>query len=122
MTASFLTKHPEVKPLFLIRASIAFVSSLTILITVLDEFWMFVIACFMFGFLTGLWIASTTPFLVQLLGILNINKALGLLTFVQGRVVHGIFWNILQQKCQETQGTSMHSMFRMEATLQSEMV
>merc|ERR1712117_900499 len=38
----------------------------------------------MFGYLTGLWIAATSPFLAKLLGVHNINQALGLLTFVQG--------------------------------------
>ena len=84
LTSSFLTKNPKVKSLFLIRASIALVSILPIVFTLIDQFWMFALACFMFGFLTGQWIAATSPFLVQLLGVFNINKALGLLTFVQG--------------------------------------
>merc|ERR1712096_600374 len=49
-----------------------------------DHFWMFTALCVLFGFLTGQWIAATSPLLVSLLGIQQLSQAFGLLTAVRG--------------------------------------
>ena len=84
LTSSVLVMRPQVKPLHMIRAAISLAIPLPLLITVVDEFWMFSLVCLMFGFLTGIWIAGTSPFLASLLGMTNMSSALGLLTFAQG--------------------------------------
>ena len=84
MTSGFVTNQTWSRPLNLIRAAIGLVSGLPFVLTFVDKFWMYACTCIMFGFLTGLWIAATSPFIVRLLGVSNLNKALGLLTFSQG--------------------------------------
>ena len=84
VTSSLISVQSWCKPLHLIRAGISLVSILPFAITFVDKFWMLAGLCALFGFLTGIWIAATSPFLAKLLGVTNINQALGLLTFAQG--------------------------------------
>lgn len=84
LTSSVLAMRPQVRPLSMIRAAIGLAIPLPLLLTVVDEFWMFCLVCLVFGFLTGIWIAGTSPFLASLLGMTNMSAALGLLTFAQG--------------------------------------
>ena len=84
LTSSVLAMRPQVRPLYMIRAAISLAIPLPLLLTVVDEFWMFTLVCLVFGFLTGIWIAGTSPFLASLLGMTNMSAALGLLTFAQG--------------------------------------
>lgn len=84
LTSSVLAMRPQVRPLNMIRAAISLAIPLPLLLTVVDEFWMFCLVCLVFGFLTGIWIAGTSPFLASLLGMTNMSAALGLLTFAQG--------------------------------------
>ena len=84
LTSSVLAMRPQVRPLHMIRASIALAAPLPLVLTVVDSAWMFCLASVVFGFLTGIWIAATSPLIASLLGMTNMGRALGLLTFAQG--------------------------------------
>lgn len=84
LSSSLISTKSWCRPLHFIRFSIGLASCLPFIITWVDQFWMLAGVCVMFGVLTGVWIASTSPFLAKLLGVSNINQALGLLTFAQG--------------------------------------
>ena len=84
LTSSVLAMRPQVRPLHMIRASIALAAPLPLVLTVVDSAWMFCLASVVFGFLTGIWIAATSPLLASLLGMTNMGRALGLLTCAQG--------------------------------------
>jgi len=71
-------------PLFLTRAVVSMSCCLPFLLSWVDHFWMFTGLSIMFGFLTGQWIAATSPLLVSLLGIGQLGQAFGLLTAVRG--------------------------------------
>jgi len=84
LLAGWMSDQPWCHPLYLTRAVVAIACSLPFLLSWVDHFWMFTGLCVLFGFLTGQWIAATSPLLVSLLGIDQLSQAFGLLTFVRG--------------------------------------
>jgi len=71
-------------PLFLTRAVVSISCAIPFLLAWVDHFWMFIGLSIIFGFLTGKWIAATSPLLISLLGIQHLSQAFGLLTAVRG--------------------------------------
>jgi len=84
LLAGWMSDQPWCHPLFLTRAVISFSCSLPFLLAWVDHLWMFIGLCMGFGFLTGKWIAATSPLIVSLLDIENLSQAFGLLTAVRG--------------------------------------
>merc|ERR1719233_2472801 len=84
LLAGLLADQPWCHPLYLTRAVVCLACGLPFLLAWVDHFWMFVGIALLFGFLTGQWIAATSPLLVSLLGIDQLSQAFGLLTFVRG--------------------------------------
>jgi len=84
LLAGWLSDQPWCHPLYLTRLAVTMASPLPFLFSWVDHFWMFVGIALLFGFLTGQWIAATSPLLVSLLGIDQLSQAFGLLTFVRG--------------------------------------
>jgi len=82
--SGWLSDQPWCHPLFLTRSVLLMASVLPFLISWVDRFWMFVGLALLFGFLTGQWIAATTPLLVSLLGLEQLSQAFGLLTALRG--------------------------------------
>eukprot|EP00092_Neocalanus_flemingeri_P002445 GFUD01002615.1.p1 GENE.GFUD01002615.1~~GFUD01002615.1.p1 ORF type:complete len:457 (+),score=94.38 GFUD01002615.1:314-1684(+) len=84
LLSGWMSDQPWCHPLFLTRAVISISCALPFLLSWVDHFWMFSGLSIMFGFLTGQWIAATSPLLVSLLGIDQLSQAFGLLTAVRG--------------------------------------
>merc|ERR1719347_1157364 len=84
LLAGFLADQPWCHPLYLTRAVGCLACCLPFLLAWVDSFWMFICLSIMFGFLTGQWIAATSPLLVSMLGIKQLSQAFGLLTAVRG--------------------------------------
>eukprot|EP00092_Neocalanus_flemingeri_P003482 GFUD01003731.1.p1 GENE.GFUD01003731.1~~GFUD01003731.1.p1 ORF type:complete len:459 (+),score=139.31 GFUD01003731.1:53-1429(+) len=84
LLSGWMSDQPWCHPLYLTRAVVTISCTLPFLLSWVDHFWMFAGLCFLFGFLTGQWIAATSPLLVSLLGIDQLSKGFGLLTFVRG--------------------------------------
>jgi len=84
LLAGWLSDQPWCHPLYITRLVVTMASPLPFLFSWVDHFWMFVGIALLFGFLTGQWIAATSPLLVSLLGIDQLSQAFGLLTFVRG--------------------------------------
>lgn len=84
LLSGWLSDQPWCHPLYLTRLVVTTASALPFLFSWVDHFWMFASLALLFGFLTGQWIAATSPLLVTLLGIDQLSQAFGLLTFVRG--------------------------------------
>ena len=84
LLAGLLADQPWCHPLYLTRAVVCLACGLPFLLAWVDTFWMFICLSIMFGFLTGQWIAATSPLLVSMLGINQLSQAFGLLTAVRG--------------------------------------
>ena len=84
LLSGWMSDQPWCHPLFLTRAVVSLSCALPFLLSWVDHFWMFTALCVLFGFLTGQWIAATSPLLVSLLGIQQLSQAFGLLTAVRG--------------------------------------
>jgi len=84
LLSGWMSDQPWCHPLFLTRAVVSLSCALPFLLSWVDHFWMFIGLSIMFGFLTGQWIAATSPLLVSLLGINQLSQAFGLLTAVRG--------------------------------------
>jgi len=84
LLSGWMSDQPWCHPLFLTRAVVSLACALPFLLSWVDHFWMFIGLSIMFGFLTGQWIAATSPLLVSLLGINQLSQAFGLLTAVRG--------------------------------------
>jgi len=84
LLSGWMSDQPWCHPLYLTRVVVTMSCALPFLFSWVDHFWMFVGLAILFGFLTGQWIAATSPLLVSLLGIDQLSQAFGLLTFVRG--------------------------------------
>jgi len=84
LLSGWLCDQPWLHPLQLTRAAIALSIPLPFLLAWVDHFWMFACIALLFGFLTGQWIAATSPLLVRLLGLPQLSKAFGVLTAIRG--------------------------------------
>lgn len=84
LLSGWMSDQPWCHPLFLTRAVVTVSCILPFLLSWVDHLWMFAGLSLLFGFLTGQWIAATSPLLVSLLGIDQLSQAFGLLTFVRG--------------------------------------
>jgi len=84
LLSGWMSDQPWCHPLYLTRVVVTISCSLPFLLSWVDHFWMFIGLSILFGFLTGQWIAATSPLLVSLLGIDQLSQAFGLLTFVRG--------------------------------------
>jgi len=84
LLAGYLADQPWCHPLYLTRAVVCLACGLPFFLAWVDTFWMFICLAIMFGFLTGQWIAATSPLLVSMLGIKQLSQAFGLLTAVRG--------------------------------------
>ena len=84
LLSGWMSDQPWCHPLYLTRVVVTMSFALPFLFSWVDHFWMFVGLAILFGFLTGQWIAATSPLLVSLLGIDQLSQAFGLLTFVRG--------------------------------------
>lgn len=84
LLAGWLSDQPWCHPLYLTRAVISLSCVVPFLLAWVDHLWMFIGLSIMFGFLTGQWIAATSPLLVSLLGLKQLSSAFGLLTAVRG--------------------------------------
>ena len=84
LLSGWMSDQPWCHPLYLTRAVVTISCALPFLLSWVDHFWMFIGLSVLFGFLTGQWIAATSPLLVSLLGIDQLSQAFGLLTFVRG--------------------------------------
>ena len=84
LLSGWMSDQPWCHPLYLTRAVVTVSCILPFLLSWVDHLWMFAGLSLVFGFLTGQWIAATSPLLVSLLGIDQLSQAFGLLTFVRG--------------------------------------
>jgi len=84
LLAGWLCDQPWLHPLHLTRAALALSIPLPFLLAWVDHTWMFCLLAALFGFLTGQWIAATSPLLVRLLGLNQLSKAFGVLTAIRG--------------------------------------
>eukprot|EP00091_Calanus_sinicus_P003942 TRINITY_DN14118_c0_g1_i1.p1 TRINITY_DN14118_c0_g1~~TRINITY_DN14118_c0_g1_i1.p1 ORF type:complete len:187 (-),score=40.15 TRINITY_DN14118_c0_g1_i1:58-618(-) len=84
LLSGWMSDQPWCHPLYLTRAVVTMSCILPFLLSWVDHLWMFAGLSLLFGFLTGQWIAATSPLLVSLLGIDQLSQAFGLLTFVRG--------------------------------------
>jgi len=84
LLSGWLCDQPWVHPLHLTRAALALSIPIPFLFAWVDHFWMFCLLALIFGFLTGHWIAATSPLLVRLLGLPQLSKAFGVLTAIRG--------------------------------------
>jgi len=84
LLSGWMSDQPWCHPLYLTRTVVCLSCALPFLLSWVDHFWMFICLAIMFGFLTGQWIAATSPLLVSMLGIQQLSQAFGLLTAVRG--------------------------------------
>jgi len=84
LLSGWLCDQPWLHPLQLTRAALALSIPLPFLLAWVDHLWMFACVALIFGFLTGQWIAATSPLLVRLLGLPQLSKAFGVLTAIRG--------------------------------------
>ena len=79
LTAALLSlgAGARARALHTIRAAVCLAAPLPLALTTLDTPLLLGLACAVFGFLTGLWIAATSPLLAQLLGPALLSTALG---------------------------------------------
>jgi len=84
LSAGWMSDQPWCHPLYLTRAIISLSCVIPLLLSRVDQFWMFCGLSICFGLLTGQWIAATAPLLVDLLGIDQVSQAFSLLTAVRG--------------------------------------
>jgi len=84
LLSGWLSDQPWCHPLYLTRAVVCLACGVPFLLASVDTFWMFICLSIIFGFLTGQWIAATSPLLVSMLGIKQLSQAFGLLTAVRG--------------------------------------
>ena len=84
LLSGWMSDQPWCHPLFLTRAVVSISCAIPFILAWVDHFWMFIGLSIIFGFLTGKWIAATSPLLISLLGIQHLSHAFGLLTAVRG--------------------------------------
>jgi len=84
LLAGWMSDQPWCHPLYLTRAVVTIACAVPFLLSWVDHFWMFAGLSVLFGFLTGQWIAATSPLFVSLLGVDQLSQAFGLCTFVRG--------------------------------------
>jgi len=84
LLAGWLSDQTWCHPLYLTRAVVCLACGVPFLLASVDTFLMFICLSIIFGFLTGQWIAATSPLLVSMLGIKQLSQAFGLLTAVRG--------------------------------------
>ena len=82
LTAALLSlgAGARARALHTIRAAVCLAAPLPLALTTLDTPLLLGLACAVFGFLTGLWIAATSPLLAQLLGPALLSTALGIVS------------------------------------------
>merc|ERR1712002_252601 len=84
LLAGWMSDQCWCHPLYLTKVVVCLAFPIPFLLAWVDQFWMFICLAILFGFLTGQWIAATSPLLVSMLGIQQLSQAFGLLTFVRG--------------------------------------
>jgi len=71
-------------PLILTAVTVAAASIPPLLFPWISSYMFYLFLSCLFGFLTGIWIAATSPILVRILGLYLLSPAFGLMTAVQG--------------------------------------
>jgi len=84
LLAGWMSDQSWCHPLYLTKVVVCLAFPIPFLLSWVDHFWMFICLAILFGFLTGQWIAATSPLLVSMLGIQHLSQAFGLLTAVRG--------------------------------------
>lgn len=82
LVSGWVADQGWIHPLHLSRAVLALSCPLPVLLAWVNSAWLFILLSCILGFLTGAWIAATSPLLVSLLGLHNLGKCFGLITAV----------------------------------------